>query len=259
MNTPRRPKRPVETVEAAFELLEFIKESDGATLTEIARRFDLAKSTVHRHLETLQYLEYVVKEDGQFYPSLMFLDFGAYARNRICGYEMAKEKVDQLAVETDERVQFIVEENGLGVYVYKAIGEHAVYTDYQIGSRTLLHANSAGKSILASLPTDRVGQIVEHRGLPQATENTITDEGELFEELERIRERRYAVNDEESVIGLRAIGTPIIAADEVIGAVSVSGPVHRMKGNWFQSELPSLLLGTVNELELNITHELQHQ
>lgn len=240
-------------------MLEYIKETEGATLTDIASEFGVAKSTAHRHLETLDYLEYVVKEDGEFYPSLKFLDFGAYARNRIRGYELAKEKVDQLAAETDERVQFIVEEHGLAVYVYKAIGEHAVYTDYQIGSRTLMHRTAAGKSVLANLPEERVRQIIEHRGIPPATANSMTDEADLFEEFERVRERGYAINDEESVNGLRAIGTPIVAGGEVIGAVSVSGPVHRMKDDWFEVQLPDLLLGTVNELELNITHALQNR
>lgn len=259
MNAPRKPKRPVETTRAAFEILEFLKLRDGANLNEVTTNFDVAKSTAHRHLETLEHLEYVVREDGRFYPSLRFLDFGAYARNRIRGYEMAKEKVDQLAVETNERVQFIVEENGRGVYVYKAIGDHAVYTDFQIGSRVPLHTNSAGKSILASLPKEQVERIIEYRGLPPSTENSITDEATLFEQLEQVRERGYAINDEESVNGLRAIGAPIVAADEVVGAISVSGPVHRMKGDWFETELPDLLLGTANELELNISHAIENQ
>lgn len=249
-----RPKRPVETLLMAFEILEFVKDRDGATLAEIADHVGAAKSTVHRHLETLEFGEYVVRDDGTFYPSLLFLNYGAYARQRLVGYELAKEKVDHLAAETEERAQFIVEEHGMSVYVYKAIGERAVRTEPELGDRSHIHAVSAGKAILAHLPPERIDQIVELRGLPAVTANTVTDESGLYTELERIRERGYAVNDEESMAGLRAIGSPIVTESGVVGALSISGPVHRMKGEWFETELRDLLLGTVNELELNIEH-----
>lgn len=253
-----RPKRPVETLLVAFEILEFIKDRDGATLTEIAEHVGAAKSTIHRHLETLEFGEYVVRDDGTFHPSLLFLNYGAHAQNRLTGYELAQKKVDDLAAETDERAQFIVEEHGLSVYVYKAIGEQAVRTEPQLGDRSHMHAVSAGKAILAHLPPERIDYIVEQRGLPAVTENTITDESALYEKLERIRERGYAVNNEESMSGLRAIGAPIVTRSGVVGALSISGPVHRMKGEWFEGTLPDLLLGTVNELELNIEHARQN-
>jgi DNA-binding IclR family transcriptional regulator len=118
-----------------------------------------------------------------------------------------------------------------------------------------LHSVAAGKSILAHMSEEDVWQIIEDRGLPKITENTITDSETLFEELEMIREQGYSVNDQENLDGLKAIGAPILGADgQVIGALSVSGPTHRMKGEYFESELPDLLLGVVNELELNIAY-----
>jgi len=73
--------------------------------------------------------------------------------------------------------------------------------------------------------------------------------------LETIKERGFSVNDQENLEGLKAIGAPIPGTDErVIGALSVSGPTHRMKDEYFEVELPDLLLGVVNELELNIAY-----
>jgi len=85
--------------------------------------------------------------------------------------------------------------------------------------------------------------------------NTITDPQTLYAELERVRERGYSVNKQENIEGLHAVSAPVMDTNgHVFGALSVSGPTHRMKGEWFEDELPDLLLGAANELELNITY-----
>nr|WP_321169935.1 IclR family transcriptional regulator C-terminal domain-containing protein [Salinigranum rubrum] len=91
--------------------------------------------------------------------------------------------------------------------------------------------------------------------LPELTPHTITDHDEFFSQLDTIRERGYAFNDEESIQGLRAVGVPIRGKEhEILGALSVSGPTHRLKGDWYTEDIPDLLLGVSNELELNIRH-----
>ncbi|WP_255197410.1 IclR family transcriptional regulator [Halorarius litoreus] len=247
--------RTVKTADTAFSILEKVLEADGATITQLAAELGMAKSTVHRHLQTLYEREYVVREGDTYHVSLRFLEFGEHARTRNKGYRLVKEKVEQLAEETEERVQFIVEEHGYGVYVYRATGSRGVQTDPGIGKRIPLHAIAAGKAILAYLPTEQVETILEKRGLPGITANTTTDREALFRNLETIRRDGFSVNNQENVEGLRAIGVPIKDKDgSVLGALSISGPTHRMKGEWFEDELPNLLLGTANELELNIAY-----
>ena len=255
MALSNRPKSPVKTVDTSFELLEALHDLDGATLSELAEEVGLALSTVHRHLRTLHHRRYVVEEAGEYHVSLRFLELGTYAQTRKRGYRMAKEKVEELAAETDERAQFLVEEHGRAVYVYRETGCHAVKTDPGIGKQIPLHTTSAGKAILAHLPRHRVEEIFDGDRLSALTAHTKTDPDALFEEFEDIRARGYSVNDQENIEGLRAIGVPVKGADgSVLGALSISGPTHRMKGDWFEEELPNLLLGTSNELELNIAH-----
>jgi DNA-binding IclR family transcriptional regulator len=168
---------------------------------------------------------------------------------------MAAEKVRDLAERTDERAQFVIEEQGRGVFLYCESGAQAVKTGSGTGKRMYLHSTSAGKSILAHLPESEIETIIDEWGLPAVTSNTITDRETLFEELAEIRDRGYAFNNEENVEGLHAVGAPLILEDQgVIGALSISGPTHRMKGETFTQELPNLLLGTINELELNIVY-----
>ncbi|SEH17442.1 transcriptional regulator, IclR family [Natronorubrum sediminis] len=245
----------VQTSQTMFVIVEYIKEQDGATITEVANELGYAKSTVHRHLSTLTEMGYAVKEGNEFHVGLRFVDLGQHARTRRNGYELAREKVDQIAAATGERAQFIVEEHGEGVYLHRSFGEHAIRTDPGIGSRIPLHATAAGKAILANLEESRRFEIIEQTDFDSLTEHTITDTKSLFEELETIRERGYAFNRQENLNGLYAVGVAVKSPTEgVIGAFSVSGPIHRLKGERIQSELPDRLLGTANELELNITH-----
>lgn len=246
---------PIKTTDTVFRILEAIQEMDGGRVTEIAEHLDVTKSTVHRHLSTLKEREYVVKRGDEYEIGLRFLDLGQYAKTQNPAYVKAESKVRELASETDERVQFIVEEHGQAVYVARETGEHAVETDPGIGKRVPLHATAAGKAILAHIPESCLEQIIDEQELPKITSNTITDKEELYEELEIIRDRGYSFNDQENIEGLRAVGVPLIGQnDEVIGALSVSGPTKRFTGDRYKREIPELLMGVANELELNIVY-----
>ncbi|MFB6142205.1 MAG: IclR family transcriptional regulator [Halorientalis sp.] len=249
------PKRTVTAVETTFSVLEALEAADGMRLTDLATELDMAKSTVHRYLQTLLDREYVVKEGDTYHVSLRFLDLGEHARNREEGYRMARQKVAELADETEERAQFIVEEHGQAVYVHREAGSHAVQTDPGIGKRIDLHATSAGKAIIAEWPDGRIREFVDRWGLPSHTDETITDLDSLLAEVADIRDRDYAVNRGENIDGLAAVGVSVCGADDQpIGALSVSGPTNRMKGEWFEQDLPDMLLGFKNEMELNIRY-----
>lgn len=245
----------VQTARTMFEIVEFVKTRQGTTITEAASELGYAKSTVHRHLSTLLDLGYVVEEADGFHIGLRFLDLGQQARTRREGYKLAKSKVDEIADTTGERVQFIVEEHGEAVYLYRSLGENAIRTDPGIGRRIPLHATAAGKAILAHIEEERRFEIIEQTEFDPITDNTITGPEELIDELEQIRERGYSFNCQENLDGLHAIGAAVSDPDSrVLGALSVSGPTHRFKGDRFHEELPDLMLGTANELELNIAH-----
>lgn len=244
----------VKAIDTMFDIVEYLREEDGATLSTAATDLPYAKSTIHRHLQTLETHGYIVQEGG-YYVGLRFLELGEQARNRHRAYQLAKEKVDELAAETDERAQFIVEEHAEAVYIHRAHGEHAVRTDPGIGNRIPLHATSAGKAILAAMSPDEVSRVVERTSFDDITDETITDADDLHSELEQIRERGYAFNRQENLQGLHAVGVAVTGPDgDVLGALSVSGPSHRLTGEFFEDGLPSLLLGTANELELNTAY-----
>lgn len=244
------------TIETTLEIVEAIEAMEGARVSELADRLDAPASTIHGHLATLHQQSYLTKEGDEYHIGLQFLNRGGHARQRKEGYRLADEKVEQLAAETGERVQFVVEENGRGYYLHTDIGENAVLADARIGKRIHLHDSSAGKAILAQLPEDRVHSIVDRWGLPAFTEHTTTEREELLEELEEVREQGYALNKEETHKGLHAVGAAVETQQgQVLGAFSVSGPSNRLKGERLEQEIPDLLRGITNELELKLSYK----
>lgn len=256
MATPTN-RRTLATTETSLRIVEKLRDLNGARVTELADEMDIAASSVHSHLSTLEKTEYVVKDGDIYRLGLMFLDFGEFVRNNHEYYSLAEPKVEQLAKETGGRAHFIVEEHGKGVYVYTCSGEHAVETFSRDGRRLYLHCTAAGKAILAHLSRERVEEIIDRQGLPERTTNTITDREELFEALDDIRDRDgIAFNKEEQIRGIHAVGAPVRRPDgRPIGAFSVSGPTHRMKGGRLHEEVPEAILGTANELELGIEYD----
>lgn len=238
-----------------FRIVEELRDRDGARVTELAKELDIPKSTVHRHLQTLEDLEYVMKTGDIYHIGSRFLYVGSAVRHREEAYIQIKPKVQGLAAETDERAQFMIEEHGYMVYVHRETGDRAVQTNTQLGKQMPIHATSGGKAILAELPDEEVDAIIDRHGLAEHTQNTITDKDELYEELRQIREDGVSYNDQEFIDGLRAVSVPIIGPDgRVLGAIGISGPSHRLKEDLYHEELPNKLLGVVNEVELNLKY-----
>jgi len=251
----REAKNPVKATRRSLDIVETLREMDGARLTELADRLDLPNSTVHNHLSTLMERDYVFKDDNVYRVSLRFLELGEYARDRRKIYELAKPEIEELAADTGEVANLLVEENGLGVYLWTSEGENAVPLDIHPGKHVHLHATALGKCILAHLSDKRVEEIVERRGLPARTDNTISDTETLFEELETVREQGYAVDDEERVSGMRCLGTAVKSeSGNVIGAISVSGPVSAMPMDRLSGPLGDRLLAAANVIELKVAY-----
>ncbi|WP_247003891.1 IclR family transcriptional regulator [Halosolutus gelatinilyticus] len=249
------PKYPVRTIGRTFEILEVIRELDGAGVSEIAARVDIGKSAVHNHLTTLETYEYVDKDGDEYHIGLSFLGLGAYARNRTPIYDTAQSQVDDLADETGELANLLVEKNGEGIYLYQAKGENAVELDTHEGKRVRLHCTALGKAILAFRSEAEVDEIVSEHGLPALTSQTITDRDAFDAELEEIREQRYAIDREERLNGLRCIAAPITDdSDRSVAAISVACPVHRVGDERFYEELPEAVLGAANVIELEYNY-----
>lgn len=238
-----------------FNIIETVQKLDDPTLTDIASHLDYPKSTTHNHLKTLTESGYLKVEDDVYDLTLLFLDHGIYAKQQLRIARLSKGILQQLAEDTNEAAWLMVEERGYVVGVEKALGERAVQTSGRIGRHTRFHYHAPGKAILAELDDDRVDEILAQQGLPRKTEHTITDRDALAEELEEVRERGVAFDVGEAIDGIRSVAAPVVCDGEVEGAVGVVGPANRLRGDRFREEIPDLVSGAANELELRLRYD----
>jgi DNA-binding IclR family transcriptional regulator len=247
-----KSKRKVQAVDIACDILSVLQDHDRSGITEIAEELGYAKSAIHTQLATLEDNELVVKDGTDYRLSLRFLDFAEGVKSRIDKYDVIVDEIDSLAEETGEIAQFATEEHGRLVYLHKSKGENGVETASSVGRREYLHSTSLGKSILSQFSDERVREIMDRRGMPQKTDNTVQDVEELLSELAEVRERGYALDDEENIEGLRCISAPILKDDgTVLGALSVSGPASRITDERIDAELSESISRAANVIQIN--------
>ena len=246
----------VGATERSFSIIEQLGERGGCGVSELAESLSISKSTVHNHLQTLRSLGYVVQDGDEYRLGLQFLGFGDRARQHHDLYHVAKPETDSLVEAVGERAQVMVEDDGVGIYIYQSLADQAVRTDSHIGTVVDLHATSVGKAYLAYLPDDRLDEFLEAISFTEQTPDTLTEVESLRAELDDIAERGYAFNDEERTVGMRAVGAPILSADDdrVLGAISVSGPTTRMKGTWYREEVPEMVTQSAQIIGIRATY-----
>ena len=246
----------VGATERSFRIIEQLGEREGCGVSELAESLSISKSTVHNHLQTLRELGYVVQDGDEYRLGLQFLGLGDRARQRHDLYHVVKPETDSLVEAVGERAQVMVEEGGVGIYVYQSLADQAVRTDSHIGTVVDLHATSVGKAYLAHLSDDRLDALLDRVAFDDQTPQTLTDAEALRTELDEIAERGYAFNDEERTVGMRAVGAPILSADdgEVLGAISVSGPTTRMNGTWYHEEVPEMVAQSARIIGIRATY-----
>ncbi|WP_435349099.1 IclR family transcriptional regulator [Haloarchaeobius sp. HRN-SO-5] len=249
-------RRRIRAVETTSKILAELKETGETTVATLDARLDVTKGTIHTHLMTLNAQGFVEKRDDRYRLGSGFMTYGAHVKNRHVVFQAGKAQAKELALETGELCEIATEHEGRCVILHRFYGENTLDTGYQRESLEEfrhLHYGATGKSMLAHMPLERVDQVIEEYGLPKRTEKTITDRETLLDELERIRGRGYAFNDEEEVHGIRAVGAPVLNSNrDLLGAICLAGPRGRVDDERFSTEFPALVSEARSLVEVNV-------
>lgn len=244
----------IEAVQKSFTLVEALAQHRSIGVSELARTVDLPKSTVDVHLRTLEELGYVVRTDDDAYRlSLRFLEHGGRIRKQIDLYHVARPQVDKLSNAVGEVATIGYEERYQRVLLHRTEPIEGLSDNAPVGQINRLHWTALGKALLSQLSAEEIDHVIETLGLPEATERTITDREALLEEVDRIREQGYAVEDEERIRGVRSVAVPLDVDDEN-AAISTVGPKHRVTTDRIESELVEALRETANVIALKYEH-----
>ncbi|WP_449278347.1 IclR family transcriptional regulator [Leucobacter sp. GX24907] len=219
----------VQSVARALSILNMLgdpQHSSGLGLTQIAQELGVSKSTAHALLQTLKQYGFVTRiEPGpRFLLGMSLMRLGEKARKRMPIIDAAQPVLQSLASATRTTSRLAVVDHGYPLYVSFVEQPGNIQFTAQIGKRERPHTTGVGKVILASMSDDEALAHVLKSGLDPITPHTITDPDELVAELHRIRDRGFAVDQEEESIGIKCVAAGFSdPAGHCIGAISVSG------------------------------------
>lgn len=219
-------------IDKTLSILEFIsRNSRGVSLAELVKSVGVPKTTAFRILGILLAREYVTwdRDSEKYSIGLKTLEIGLSGLIGQNIVEISIPYMQELTSAVGETSFLAVYNSGDVVYLYKVDGTQSMATRCTLGSRRPAYCTGLGKAILAHLPVEESDRIFE-KPLEKLTDRTIVDRIRLHEEFARIRLNGYAVDDEAIECGLYCLAVPLFDyTGRVVAAISVSGPVERMK------------------------------
>lgn len=221
----------LSSVGTAIALLKcFSAEEHELGVSELSRKLGVAKSTVHRLARTLvaDGLLEQNPENEKYRLGLALFGLGALVRRRMNLSSEARQDLFALRNATGETVQLAILDGAEIMFVYNLESTQAIRVNSDIGVRKPAFCTASGRAILAFQPQDIVAAAFA-AGLKRRTPKTEVDPARPRKLIAEVGQRGYAVEDEESEVGMRAIAAPVRGAGGVVvGSVAVAGPVQRL-------------------------------
>ncbi|MPY88943.1 MAG: helix-turn-helix domain-containing protein [Luteitalea sp.] len=238
------PVAGIKVLHKALNVLETIRGSAaGLGLADVSRRIGLPKPTVYRILSTLEARGYLDRrEDGRYRLARRLTQEPDQASVEEVLRCVARPVMQALADSCKETVNLGVLDGSEVTVIETIESPHAVRMSSKVGNRRYLHSTALGKVILADLDESEVLRFVRRKSLPRLTPKTIADVDQLLEELRKVRQQGHAMDNQEHEPDGRCLGAGIRGVGgRVVGALSISGPAHRMTRPYVRSLLPHLL------------------
>ncbi|MDG5786743.1 IclR family transcriptional regulator [Evansella sp. AB-P1] len=242
----------VQSIERAMNIINLLsKNPKGLGITEIHHELELPTTTIHRILSTLGKNNVVVKngETDKYSLGLYFLQISSGILDNLDVRSVARPFLETLRDTTGEVIHLCIQEEGEAVYIDKFESTQKIRIASQVGYRALLHCTGVGKMLLAGMEIDEVKDIINVKGLPKFTENTITDYESLIQHLQGVREQGYSIDNLEHEETIRCIAAPVFNfRGETIAGISIAGPAERVTMDRVENELRPLILEKSKEI-----------
>lgn len=214
------------SVKKAFAILSAVSSSkDGMGVSDLAKKLKIAKSTVHGMTSTLEELGAVMRDPltKKYKLGFTLLEIGRSAYSQI-DLQTAARPVTERLMETTRTSVFLGILNWHQVTILDIVeSRQELNITAPVGSIIPLLAGAVGKVFLASMSEQQAAKIVKSKGLPRFTDNSIVDQDLYFSELNQVREKGYAVDDEEYILGVRAVASPLMGLGQLRSAIWAVG------------------------------------
>src|SRR5438445_6267658 len=230
----------IQSVDRAARILRALAAGSGRLgVSELSERLGLAKTTVHGLLRTLHDHGLVEQDPDsdkyQLGPQLLQLSNRYLDLNELRARSLAWSEL--LATRAGEAVRVGVPHGNGVLVVHHVFRPDASLQRREVGAVLPMHATALGKAVLAYLAEPERKDVLDS-GMPKLTGRTVSTRAALERELEAVRERGYAVEREEAVLGEVGIAAPIFGRNGVvIGGIGIAGPSERLNGRVRQTKV----------------------
>ncbi|MFW6458078.1 MAG: IclR family transcriptional regulator [Halodesulfurarchaeum sp.] len=244
---------PIQSVDRLFDIIETLQARNGAGVSELASSMDMPKSTVHGHLSSLEKRGYVEQlKDDTYHLSLKFLTLGGKVRHQRTIFNEVEPLLAEIAEETGERVNYVIESRGDLVFVGSTMGKDGIRTEVDIGYRGAIHDTPEGKITLACLPKQRRECLLDRIDFPIG--NSV-GRAAFTAELEKLCEEKIAHGNKTIIKNVSTVSAPIIDNKDVFyGTVVVAGPTLRFTPDRID-DITEILRNKIGKLTIDLSYD----
>lgn len=229
----KEPRYPIKAIINASKIMDyFIKRGKPVTISELNNKINLYTSTIHRILDTLNYINYVDKNSDNvtYQLGIKSLELGMAKLSQLDIVKEAMPYIKQLSETINENVYLGVLYEGTVFYEAKMECSKPVKVVTHVGARAPFNCTALGKVLISFLPKNERERIYKKVGLIKSTKNSIIDKESFEKEVKKVKTRGYALDNEEYEIDVSCIAAPVYNhRGQVIAALSISGPSYRFK------------------------------
>jgi IclR family transcriptional regulator, carbohydrate utilization repressor len=226
----------VQVIERMFALMDVLaSREDSISLKDISEKTGLHPSTAHRILNDLAIGRYVERaQPGSYRLGMRLLELGNLVKDRLSVRDAALGPMRELHKRIQQPVNLSMRQGDEIVYVERAFSERSgMQVVRAIGGRAPLHLTSVGKLFLAADDAQRMRAYASRTGLHGQTRNSITQLPTLERELAKVRQYRYAQDNEELELGVRCMAAGIYDDQgKLVAGLSISAPASRLEETW---------------------------
>jgi DNA-binding IclR family transcriptional regulator len=216
----------VPSLDRALSILELLAKSRvGLALPELVEQSGFPRSSVHYLLVTLERRGYVQRNErtSRYLFGVNLVDLANSALSGLSLRQQVAPFLSSLVRRTGMTVHMAILKDKEAVIVAKHSPIDGTRVATWVGKRMDVHCTGLGKALIAYLDEPQLESILREHGLPRHNENTISSAKKLREELSRVVQNGFSVDDEEDELGLSCIGAPVFnASGRAIAAVSLS-------------------------------------
>jgi IclR family acetate operon transcriptional repressor len=230
MKGPKKSK-PIGVLTKTFRIIEELQAAPTPlSLKEISEQTSINKSTALRILAHLEIQGYVERDaHGGYRLAGLLLKLGTRSSFEVNLRDAAGPPLREVWRLTQETVNLGILDGLEVVYLDSLESPESFRLVASAGTRAMAYRTALGKAIMAHLPAEQADALINAFSYQPYTPKTVTSAAQLRKELARVRREGYAIDDEESVVGVRCLAVAVLNHEHrPIAGISISGPISRM-------------------------------